>query len=177
MYSKENYKEFEGRSILELAAGCGSGSLPLAKYNIKHLTLTDFSPKLVGVIKENIELNKSIINAEITDAFQLDYGKESSFNDLFSKTDVKYDTFIACDPMWDDDQVKAFIKGMEILFNKFKGSLMILVGIHFLPYEKLDDFLEENEVRFEVRKESAMKYTKDEHYKNVVLYFIKEKDG
>ena len=75
-YIIKNYKEFENKNILELAAGTGGGGLLLAKYNIKHLTQTDFDDECLKNMKENIELNKDKINKDLISVEKLDLSKK-----------------------------------------------------------------------------------------------------
>ena len=53
------YDFVSNREILELGAGVAIHSIPILKKNPKHLTMTEITNELVGVIKENVNRNGS----------------------------------------------------------------------------------------------------------------------
>ena len=172
-YIIKNYKEFEGKNILELAAGTGGGGLLLAKYNIKHLTQTDFDEECLTNMKENINLNKDKINADLISVEKLDLSKKGTIKKFYENSAVKeYDLIIISDFIWKSELAKMWLKAIDTLFEINPNAEIRMFHQHYPDGEIFEEEMEENK-KYEMKRVEAKDY--GETFTSAYIYYIKLK--
>ena len=172
-YIIKNYKEFEGKNILELAAGTGGGGLLLAKYNIKHLTQTDFDEECLTNMRENINLNKDKINADLISVEKLDLSKKGTIKKFYDNSAVKeYDLIIISDFIWKSELAKMWLKAIDTFFEINPNAEIRMFHQHYPDVEIFEEEMEENK-KYEMKRLEAKDY--GETFTSAYIYYIKLK--
>ena len=172
-YIIKNYKEFEGKNILELAAGTGGGGLLLAKYNIKHLTQTDFDEECLTNMRENINLNKDKINADLISVEKLDLSKKGTIKKFYDNSAVKeYDLIIISDFIWKSELAKMWLKAIDTFFEINPNAEIRMFHQHYPDVEIFEEEMEENK-KYEMKRVEAKDY--GETFTSAYIYYIKLK--
>ena len=172
-YIIKNYKEFEGKNILELAAGTGGGGLLLAKYNIKHLTQTDFDEECLTNMRENINLNKDKINADLISVEKLDLSKKGTIKKFYDISAVKeYDLIIISDFIWKSELAKMWLKAIDTFFEINPNAEIRMFHQHYPDVEIFEEEMEENK-KYEMKRVEAKDY--GETFTSAYIYYIKLK--
>ena len=174
-YIIKNYAEFENKNILELAAGTGAGGLLLAKYNIKHLTQTDFDEDCLKNMKENIELNKNIINKDLISVEKLDLSKKATIKKFFENSACKeYDIIILSDFIWKRELAKMWLKAIDYLLEINPKAEIRMFHQHYPDVEIFEEEMEENK-KYEMKRIEAKDF--GETFSTAYIYFIKLKNN
>ena len=174
-YIIKNYKEFENKNILELAAGTGGGGLLLAKYNIKHLTQTDFDEDCLKNMKENIELNKDIIKKELISVEKLDLSRKMTIKKFFENSACKeYDIIILSDFIWKRDLAKMWLKAIDYLFEINPKAEIRMFHQHYPDVEIFEEEMEGNN-KYDMKRIEAKDF--GETFSSAYIYFIKLKNN
>ena len=174
-YIIKNYAEFENKNILELAAGTGAGGLLLAKYNIKHLTQTDFDEDCLKNMKENIELNKNIINKDLISVEKLDLSKKATIKKFFENSVCKeYDIIILSDFIWKSELAKMWLKAIDYLLEINPKAEIRMFHQHYPDVEIFEEEMEENK-KYEMKRIEAKDF--GETFSTAYIYFIKLKNN
>ena len=174
-YIIKNYSEFENKNILELAAGTGGGGLLLAKYNIKHLTQTDFDEDCLKNMKENIELNKNIINKDLISVEKLDLSKKATIKKFFENSACKeYDIIILSDFIWKRELAKMWLKAIYYLLEINPKAEIRMFHQHYPDVEIFEEEMEENK-KYEMKRIEAKDF--GETFSTAYIYFIKLKNN
>jgi predicted nicotinamide N-methyase len=172
-YIIKNYKEFEGKNILELAAGTGGGGLLLAKYNIKHLTQTDFDDECLKNMKENIELNKDKINSNLVSVEKLDLSKEQTIKNFYENSTIKeFDLIIISDFIWKSELAKMWLKAIDVLFKINPNAEIRMFHEHYPDVEIFEEEMEGNP-KYEMKRVEAKDF--GETFSLAYIYYIKLK--
>jgi predicted nicotinamide N-methyase len=172
-YIIKNYKEFEGKNILELAAGTGGGGLLLAKYNIKHLTQTDFDDECLKNMKENIELNKDKINSNLVSVEKLDLSKEQTIKNFYENSTIKeFDLIIISDFIWKSELAKMWLKAIDVLFKINPNAEIRMFHEHYPDVEIFEEEMEGNP-KYEMKRVEAKDF--GETFFLAYIYYIKLK--
>jgi predicted nicotinamide N-methyase len=170
-YIIKNYKEFEGKNILELAAGTGGGGLLLAKYNIKHLTQTDFDDECLQNMKENIDLNKDKINSDLVSVEKLDLSKKETIKKFFQNSSVKeYDLIILSDFIWKADLAKMWLKAIDVLLEINPNAEIRMFHQHYPDVEIFEEEMEES-TKYKMKRIEAKDF--GETFTSAYIYYIK----
>ena len=158
---------------MELAAGTGGGGLLLAKYNIKHLTQTDFDEECLTNMKENINLNKDKINADLISVEKLDLSKKGTIKKFFENSAVKeYDLIIISDFIWKSELAKMWLKAVDTLFEINPNAEIRMFHQHYPDVEIFEEEMEENK-KYEMKRVEAKEY--GETFSSAYIYYIKLK--
>ena len=174
-YIIKNYSEFENKNILELAAGTGGGGLLLAKYNINHLTQTDFDEDCLKNMKENIELNKNIINKDLISVEKLDLSKKATIKKFFENSVCKeYDIIILSDFIWKRELAKMWLKAIDYLLEINPKAEIRMFHQHYPDVEIFEEEMEENK-KYEMKRIEAKDF--GETFSTAYIYFIKLKNN
>ena len=169
-YIIKNYKEFENKNILELAAGTGGGGLLLAKYNIKHLTQTDFDEECLKNMEENIELNKDKINKELISVEKLDISKKSTIEKFYENSYCKqYDLIIISDFIWKSDLAKMWLKAIDYFFEINPNAEIRMFHQHYPDVEIFEEEMETS-TKYDMKRIEAKDY--GETFSSAYIYYI-----
>jgi len=172
-YIIQNYKEFENKNILELAAGTGGGGLLLAKYNIKHLTQTDFDDECLSNMKENIELNKDKINSELISVEKLDLSKKEKIENFYQNSKIKnFDLIIISDFIWKSELAKMWLKAIDVFFEINPDAEIRMFHQHYPDVEIFEEEMEES-TKYEMKRVDAKDF--GETFTSAYIYYIKLK--
>ena len=172
-YIIKNFKEFEGKNILELAAGTGGGGLLLAKYNIKHLTQTDFDEECLTNMKENINLNKDKINTDLVSVEKLDLSKKETIKKFYENSPIKkYDLIIISDFIWKSELAKMWLKAIDTFFEINPNAEIRMFHQHYPDVEIFEEEMEENK-KYEMKRVEAKDF--GETFTSAYIYYIKLK--
>lgn len=108
-YIFSHFGEFEEKTVLELGSGTGICGL-FASFYSKSVTLTDFHPKVLELLKENVELQQKRVKMPLIVSC-LDWNHPEEF------TDRTYDIVIASDVVYDPDILDSLIE--TLLYIQF----------------------------------------------------------
>ncbi len=172
-YIIKNFKEFEGKNILELAAGTGGGGLLLAKYNIKHLTQTDFDEECLTNMKENINLNKDKINTDLVSVEKLDLSKKETIKKFYENSPIKeYDLIIISDFIWKSELAKMWLKAIDYLLEINPKAEIRMFHQHYPDVEIFEEEMETNN-KYDMKRIEAKDF--GETFSSAYIYYIKLK--
>ena len=169
-YIIKNFHEFENKNILELAAGTGGGGLLLAKYNIKHLTQTDFDEECLKNMRENIELNKDKINKDLISVEKLDLSKKEKIKNFFENSECKeYDLIIISDFIWKSELAKMWLKAIDYFFEINPNTEIRMFHQHYPDVEIFEEEMETS-TKYDMKRIEAKDY--GETFTSAYIYYI-----
>jgi predicted nicotinamide N-methyase len=118
-YIEEHMELVEGKSVLELGAGCGVAGLAAGACGARHVTITDL-PYCITNIQRNIDATKQQLLEGVFTARAFDW--DSPPCDLFD-----IDVVIAADVIWLADLVPLFVKACKSL-KQFNNGVQFIIA-------------------------------------------------
>lgn len=172
----EQYKmNFDNKSIIELGAGTGLSSIiTLKSSKPKKLIITDVDQGCLKAIKQNIEINKSILNCERTEirVENVNFGKDEDLNRIIKENVEGFDYVIGTDLIYGDYLVPLLTKGIDKLSYK-KGCQIVLILNTIFP--EVNEFIEniKKSGKFCVRVVEAEEM--DDIFYKIKIFFIQRR--
>uniref|UniRef100_W8C3Z1 Methyltransferase-like protein 22 n=1 Tax=Ceratitis capitata TaxID=7213 RepID=W8C3Z1_CERCA len=116
--------EFQGKFVMELGAGVGLTSIAAGIY-AQQVVCTDVNVGgILDLIRENIKHNSSLISKACNiDVLELDFLKPvGEYSHSLLKAIDNTDVVVAADVIYDDDLTNAFIRVIDVFFQRGKLS-------------------------------------------------------
>ncbi|XP_011186196.2 methyltransferase-like protein 22 [Zeugodacus cucurbitae] len=121
IFHKRN--EFRDKFILELGAGVGLTSIAAALY-AQQVVCTDVNVGgILDLIRENVKHNSNLVKNNNIDVLELDFLKPiQEYSAALLKAIDDCDIVVAADVIYDDDLTNAFIRIIDVFFERGRLS-------------------------------------------------------
>ncbi len=115
---------------IELGSGTGLAGLHVGRL-CKHLVLSDYNEWVVNNLKYNVELNKSLLQAETVEVMKLDWSEQIGVDLLHS-----FDMVLMCETLYEDAYMASLSKSVDSLV----GPNGVCVAVTQLERAGVDSF-------------------------------------